>query len=63
MRNFTVEVKSLPDPLLGVQLIKEFVLDPESGDLGVSQVMKNVSQQEISFCHWGSDARPARRTM
>lgn len=51
-RDFTVEVKSLPDPLLGVQLIKEIVIDPESGDLGVTQIITNVSPREVSFCHW-----------
>lgn len=51
-RDFTVVVKSLPDPLLGVQLIKEIVVDPESGDLGVTQIITNVSPREVSFCHW-----------
>jgi hypothetical protein len=52
LRKFTVSVKSLPDPLLGVQLIKEIVIDPESGDLGVTQIITNVSTREVSFCHW-----------
>ncbi len=51
-RDFTVTVASLPDPLLGVQLIKEIVIDPETGDLGFSQVITNTSRQEVSFCHW-----------
>ena len=52
IRDFTVEVKSLPDPLLGVQLIKEVVIDPETGDLGLSQTLTNVAPREVSFCQW-----------
>lgn len=52
LRDFTVEVRSLPDPLLGVQLIKEIVIDPETGDLGLSQTITNVSPREVSFCQW-----------
>ncbi len=50
-RDFTVDVHSLPDPLLGVRLGKEVVIDPESGDLGLSQTITNVSPREVSFCH------------
>ncbi len=52
LRDFSVEVRSLPDPLLGVQLIKEIVIDPETGDLGLSQTITNVSPREVSFCQW-----------
>jgi len=55
-RDFTVALKSLPDPLLGVQLLKEIVIDPETGDLGVSQTITNVSPQKVSFCHWDRTA-------
>lgn len=55
-RDFTATLRSLPDPLLGVQLIKEIVIDPESGDLGVSQTITNVSPQKVSFCHWDRTA-------
>jgi len=52
VRDFTVEVRSLPDPLLGVQLMKEIVIDPETGDLGLSQTITNTSPREVSFCQW-----------
>ncbi|MEW6305273.1 MAG: hypothetical protein AB1705_17495 [Verrucomicrobiota bacterium] len=51
-RDYTVKVTSEPDPVLGMQIIKEFVLDPSSGDVGLLQTMKNVSPQERSFCLW-----------
>jgi hypothetical protein len=50
--DFGVELKSSPDGKLGVQLEKEIMIDPESGDLGITQRMRNVSNGEISFCLW-----------
>jgi len=37
---------------LGIQLSKEFIFDPDSGDLGITQRMKNVSALPASYCLW-----------
>ncbi len=37
---------------LGIQLSKEFIFDPDSGDLGITQRMKNVSALPVSYCLW-----------
>jgi hypothetical protein len=47
-----VELKSAADSSLGIQLEKEIMIDPESGDLGITQRMRNVSRNETSFCLW-----------
>jgi hypothetical protein len=47
-----VLVTSEPDPTVGIQMSKEIFLDPESGDLGITQTMKNTSRQDVSFCLW-----------
>jgi hypothetical protein len=49
---YTVKVTSAPDASLGVQLEKEIVMDPETGDLGITQRMKNISDKEVSYCLW-----------
>lgn len=51
-RPFTVQTFSEPEPALGVQLDKEFVIDPDTGDLGVTQRMRNISSNDVSFCLW-----------
>jgi hypothetical protein len=39
-------------PALGVQLEKEILIEPESGDLGLAQRMRNISKKDVSFCLW-----------
>ena len=51
-RPFTVHTFSEPEPALGVQLEKELVIDPDTGDLGVTQRMRNISSNNVSFCLW-----------
>lgn len=51
-RNYSAGVTSTPDPAVGIQMSREVILDPETGDLGITQRMKNVSDQETSFCLW-----------
>ena len=51
-RPFTVQVFSEPELSLGVQLDKEIVIDPDSGDLGVTQRMRNIISNDVSFCFW-----------
>lgn len=36
----------------GVQLEKEFVIDPDTGDLGLSQRIRNLETNAVSFCLW-----------
>lgn len=51
-RPFTVHTYSEPELAVGVQLDKEFVIDPDTGDLGVTQRMRNIITNDISFCLW-----------
>jgi hypothetical protein len=53
---FGVALKSEPDLRLGIQLEKEIMIDPESGDLGITQRMRNVSSNETAFCLWDRTA-------
>jgi hypothetical protein len=52
LRAYTARVISEPEKALGIQLEKEFVIDADTGDLGITQKMKNISEQEVSFCLW-----------
>ncbi|HAV61898.1 MAG TPA: hypothetical protein DCY13_05995, partial [Verrucomicrobiales bacterium] len=49
---FMARVTSKPDPVTGVQLEKEFVIDPDNGELGMTLKMINVSKEPVSYCHW-----------
>jgi hypothetical protein len=49
---FTVFSVSRPDLNLGLQLEKEIVVDPDSGELGITQRMRNISDREVSYCLW-----------
>lgn len=51
-RDYQVVVTSAPDVAVGIQLEKGILLDPETGELGVTQQMKNVSDQTTVFCLW-----------
>lgn len=51
-KNYTVTVASESDTALGIQLGKEIVIDPETGHLGITQWMKNVSDKEVAYCLW-----------
>jgi hypothetical protein len=50
--DFGVILKSQADAKLGVAVEKEVMIDPESGDLGITQRLRNVSSAEISYCLW-----------
>ncbi len=52
LRPEVVLLRSPPDATLGVQLEKEVVIDPDSGELGLRQRMKNISSADISYCLW-----------
>ena len=47
-----VTLQSDPDPTLGLQMEKEIVLDPDSGELGLQQRVKNVSSGETTCSLW-----------
>ncbi len=49
---YAVHLFSGPETSVGVQLEKEFVIDPDTGDLGLSQRMRNIVTNDISFCLW-----------
>jgi hypothetical protein len=51
-RPLTVQVFSDSELTVGVQLEKEFVMDPDTGELGVTQQMRNVVSNDVSFCLW-----------
>jgi len=51
-KDYTVTVTSAPDTTLGIQMGKEIVIDPETGHLGITQWMKNVSEKDVSYCLW-----------
>lgn len=50
--NVGLKVTSERDLGLGVQLEKEFLVEPESGDLGLTQRMRNVGKGESAYCFW-----------
>lgn len=50
--DYSVKVTSAKEETLGIQLEKEFTLDPDNGNLGLVQTMKNVSDSAVSFCLW-----------
>ena len=48
----SVQVYSESDANLGVQIEKEFVLAPDSGELGITQRLRNTSEKDVSYCLW-----------
>ncbi|MBI5775029.1 MAG: DUF4380 domain-containing protein [Verrucomicrobia bacterium] len=51
-RPFAIRTTSPADTGLGLKLEKEIVMDPETGDLGITQRMKNISDLEVAYCLW-----------
>ena len=51
-RAFTVYTFSEPEMSVGLQLDKEMVIDPDTGELGVTQRMRNMIQNDVSYCLW-----------
>ncbi len=43
---------SQPDAATGVQLVREFRLDPATSHLACTQIIKNISHERKSWCHW-----------
>jgi len=49
---FTVYAYSAPEMAVGLQLDKEIVIDPDTGELGLTQRMRNIINNDVSFCLW-----------
>jgi hypothetical protein len=47
---FSVKLFGAPDPALGVAIDKDFVLAGDTGELGLVQRLRNVSDQPVSYC-------------
>jgi hypothetical protein len=47
-----VSLQSEPDSGLGIELEKDLLLDPDSGEAGLQLRMRNISNGETSFCLW-----------
>ncbi|MSU64495.1 MAG: hypothetical protein EXS31_19255 [Pedosphaera sp.] len=52
LKDFTVRVTSEKDVSVGVQLEKQILIEPGSGDLGITQEMRNISDKEVAHCLW-----------
>jgi hypothetical protein len=50
--NFAAHVTSLPDAELGIVIEKDFLLAPDTGELGIMQRMRNVSNKDVSYSLW-----------
>ena len=51
-RRFAAYTFSEPSMAVGLQLDKEFVIDPDTGDLGITQRMRNIVTNDVSYCLW-----------
>ena len=47
--DFSAKVFSTPDPALGVALDKEFVLAGDTGELGIMQRLRNVTNKSVKY--------------
>lgn len=48
----SARMTSVVDKNLGVQLVRDFKLDPNSAHLKFTQTIKNISAKTQSYCHW-----------
>jgi hypothetical protein len=51
-RPYTVYTFSAPEMTVGLQLEKEIVMDPDTGDLGITQRMRNLVNNDVAYCLW-----------
>ncbi len=49
---------SQKDPATGVQLVRTFELDEKSSRLRFTQIISNISQETVEYCHWGRTMAP-----
>ncbi len=52
IKEHSIVLASQPDTVLGIQMEKEIVVDMESGELGLSQRIINISEKEVVASHW-----------
>lgn len=55
---YSARMTSVEDAITGVQLIRDFTLDPKSTHLKFTQTIKNVSKETKSYCHWSRTFAP-----
>ncbi len=48
----SAKLTSRPDAVTGVQLTREFRLDPKTSHLACTQTIRNVSKAPTEWCHW-----------
>ena len=58
-RPSSVIVTSESSAATGIQIEKEIVLDPDSGELGLVQSMRNISDKETAYCIWDRTLCPS----
>jgi hypothetical protein len=51
-KDFTARVSSERDLNVGVQMEKEIIIEPGTGDLGITQTMRNISDKDVAYCLW-----------
>src|SRR5690606_35047601 len=51
-RNHLVTLESPKDKTLGVELEKEILLDPATGEIGFVHRMKNTGERDSAYCLW-----------
>jgi hypothetical protein len=51
-RDYVAHVISPADTNVGVQLEKEFTVDPDTGELGIVQRIRNSGSNDVSYCLW-----------
>jgi hypothetical protein len=51
-RDYVIHVMSPAEMSVGIQLDKEFTMDPQTGELGLIQRMRNIITNDTSFCMW-----------
>lgn len=49
---YSARMTSVEDIHTGVQLVRDFRLDPNSSHLKFTQTIKNVSEETKNYCHW-----------
>lgn len=56
--NASARMTSIKDKATGVQLIRDFILAPDSSKLTVTQTIRNISNKMVHYCHWSRTLAP-----
>lgn len=51
-KDYVIRVASPADMTVGLQIEREFTMDPQTGELGLVQLMRNVINNDTTFCLW-----------